>query len=373
MRHGLGRFLSITLRVAALVLLAITLLPILDTDQWWVRSLEFPRVQLIVLISLVMAGFAVWERKRSWIWLGITFVAFGYQVFRVWPFTPLHPVQSVEAESCPAGSELTLMASNVLQTNRDYDRTLDLVRKERPDLFLALETDLPWVEQLDALKDEMSYGRTVPIDNTYGMALYSRLPLDQVEVRYTVEPDAPSMAFGVTLPSGSHSRIYALHPRPPIPGKDSGTRDAELVLAGLEVKDEDEPVIVFGDLNDVAWSPTTRLFQQLSGLLDPRVGRGFYNSFNAKLPLLRWPLDHVFHSEHFTLLRFAVLPATGSDHFPVLAQFCLDPAEGMAEQAAPQPDAGDLENAEEQLEDGLEQQREEMAEGEDETDTPEPD
>ena len=59
MPHWLGKTLSIALRVAALGLLAVTLLPILDTDQWWIRSLEFPRVQLIVLIGLVMAGFAV--------------------------------------------------------------------------------------------------------------------------------------------------------------------------------------------------------------------------------------------------------------------------------------------------------------------------
>lgn len=117
--------------------------------------------------------------------------------------------------------------------------------------------------------------------------------------------------------------VYGVHPRPPKPRQDTAERDAELVLVGREVRQQGKPTIVAGDLNDVAWSDTTALFQEVSGLLDPRVGRQLMPTFPAHLPLLRWPLDYVFVSPGFTLLRMERLGDVGSDHLPILVELCV--------------------------------------------------
>jgi len=166
------------------------------------------------------------------------------------------------------------------------------------------------------------------------------------ECCYLIEDSVPSMHALLKLRSGDQVRLHFVHPAPPSPTEnpESAERDAELVIVGRSAADSDEPVIVTGDLNDVAWSPTTRLFRKVSGLLDPRVGRGFYSTFHADWRLMRWPLDHLFHSKHFTLASLARLPSIGSDHFPLLTSLVFTPEEGSDQQPL-KPEEGDQELA----------------------------
>ena len=137
-------------------------------------------------------------------------------------------------------------------------------------------------------------------------------------------------------------------PPSPTEADESTDRDGELVAVGHTAAKATYPTIVTGDLNDVAWSRTTRLFMKVSGLLDPRRGRGMFNTFHASYPFLRWPLDHVFHSKDFTLVSLQRLGFMGSDHFPILVELALTPCEGQ-DQESLEIDEEDLDEAEEKL------------------------
>jgi endonuclease/exonuclease/phosphatase (EEP) superfamily protein YafD len=223
---------------------------------------------------------------------------------------------------------------------------LRIIRQANPDFLITVETDLWWQRQLDALEKDYPHTIKCPLENLYGMHVYSRFPLVDAAIQYLVEPDIPSMHASIALPCGRHVKVHCMHPKPPSPTENpgSGERDAELIaVAGSVAESEgDVPVIVAGDLNDVAWSETTRLFRKISGLLDPRVGRGMYNTFHASYPFLRWPLDHLFHSDHFGVISLRRLPAFGSDHFPILVELAL--VEGLElHQEGLEPDEEDKE------------------------------
>lgn len=322
--------MHIVFSLCAALLVIATLLPLSNSRQWYVRALDFPRLQLLVLCAIwLLLSFASQASGHPLVIVSTICVCLVaiYQCYWIIPNTQLYAVevQSCLGGECAANSSITLLSSNVLMHNRNAQALLTLVAKHQPDVLITLESDHWWQQQLDTL-NSYPYRIACPLDNLYGMHVYSRLPLSQTSINYLVEHDKPSMQMKVQLANRRQISLHVLHPAPPAPGENSKSieRDVELLVMAKHVAAQTGPVIVAGDLNDVAWSATTRLFREISGLKDPRTGRGVFSTFNARYWFIRWPLDHIFVSEHFRLLSVNRLPDIGSDHFPLLATFALD-------------------------------------------------
>jgi endonuclease/exonuclease/phosphatase (EEP) superfamily protein YafD len=344
-----------------------TLLSFHKGSHWFVRAWDFPRAQIagaLALSASLFRAFCFRGSQCDYAFLSTSLLALLCQGWRIYPFTRLAPKQ-VKATGRGAARDRTfrLLIANVMMENTERQRLLALVRDCDPDIVLAVETDDAWLEALQPLREIYPHRVEQPQNNYYGLVLFSRLPLFEPKVEFLVQHDIPSVHTAFELPSGDRIYLHGLHPRPPEPIHDqhSMARDAELVVVGRAIRSAgDRPTIVAGDLNDVAWSATTELFLRLSGLLDPRIGRGFFNSFHADKLYLRYPLDHVFHSNHFTLTNLRRLPHIGSDHFPVMIELCYDP-DARREQPKPRAHAGDEKDAD----DKLQREREAARTGED--------
>ncbi|TYK66865.1 endonuclease/exonuclease/phosphatase family protein [Colwellia echini] len=334
-----------------------TLLPLSRHSHWIVRALDFPRLQIaIIAAALLIANLTLLDIQLPITKGAIAATAFCliWQLWWILPYTILCRKEVKSATNNNPNKQLSILTSNVLTPNRNSDALIQLVRKHKPDILVTLESDQWWEDKLNVLEAEMPYSVKCPLDNLYGMHLYSRLPIEEQEISFLVEKDVPSIHACLVLKTGDKIRVHFVHPAPPSPTEntESAERDAELVIiaksigesVSKDINKSDLPIIVTGDLNDVAWSSTTRLFRKISGLLDPRVGRGMYNTFHADYPFLRWPLDHLFHSQHFTLHSIQRLPSIGSDHFPLLTRLVFSPIRG-ANQHGLQPDADDRERS----------------------------
>ncbi len=332
-----------------------SVLPLIKSDYWFIRIFDYPRSQKFWINASILLGFvfvARYQYIHDLIFIGILIANQLYLLSLIWDYTPLASRQMKKNhEENP--DIIKIFIANVLQENRKSDLCHKAIQRHNPDIILLVETDSEWKSKMESCLEGYPYRVLQPQENTYGMLLFSNLQIVRHTVRYLVEPEVPSITADIKTKNGQTFRLYCLHPKPPVPGEstESTERDAEILMVGKEAKAHKRPVIVAGDLNDVAWSYTTRLFLKVSELLDPRIGRGFYSTFHADHRLLRWPLDHVFCSSHFYLKRLKRLSSIGSDHFPIFIEVSLVPEdirENVKEKK--EADSADHKLAEEKIE-----------------------
>ena len=329
--------MDILIYLATSGLVVATLLPFSRHSHWLVRGMDFPRLQLaslgafLLLLQLIFLDLA---EPGGWAIITATVLCCAWQLWWILPYTRLWRVEVNASEDIELNRQISILTVNVLTPNHEVRKLISLVEKHQPDVLVTLESDEWWENQLSGLEVSMPETIKCPQDNLYGMHVYSRLPLHEKEISFLVEDSVPSIHAILGMPDGTRVRVHFLHPAPPSPTENlkSAERDAELIIVARSVADSDQPIIVAGDLNDVAWSRTTRLFRKLSGLLDPRVGRGMFNTFHVDYPFLRWPLDHLFHSSHFTVHSIQRLPAIGSDHFPLFTRLSFTPVNAPKQQ-----------------------------------------
>lgn len=336
------------LLVSAIFWLA-TLLPLWQHPAWPIRGLDFPRLQLAAGLSLlifIQILLLSWSKPWQISMVVLTTLCLIYQLWWIIPYSPLWPKEVGDAGAVDGRKRISVMAANVLAPNRQAERLLQLVATHSPDVLVLLETDHWWDRRLTALTESHPHYVRCPQENLYGMHVFSKWPLEDAQLCFLVEKDIPSIHARVLLDGDLAIRMHFLHPAPPSPTENNASteRDAELLMVARSVRKDEGPIIVTGDLNDVAWSPTTRLFRKISRLLDPRIGRGMFNTFHAGQPLVRWPLDHFFHSDHFRVARIARLEAFGSDHFPIFIELEYDESHRAKQQSLAEHQ-GDMDEA----------------------------
>ncbi len=307
--------------LASIIILA-TLIPFIRKDHWTFRVFEFPRLQKLILglVATLLGGYVLMESLYVQIVFGVLILCQLYLAYLIYPFTPLasKTVKSAKAQ----GASFKILISNVYQFNKRYDKLRRRIAAANPDIILLVETDEKWKDEISECVDDYPFKVEYPQDNTYGMLFYSKIEMTEHDIRFLIKKEYPSIKIKLEMPSGVECLFFGVHPPPPSPTERtySTDRDNELWLVAKEIENIHMPVIVAGDLNDVAWSFTTDQFIEISKLQDPRKGRGIYATFHAKIPFMRWPLDHLFCSSHFKLVKMGRLKNINSDHFPVLVE-----------------------------------------------------
>ena len=338
-----------------LVAVLLTLIPIAAADYWWIRMFDFPHIQLTILTFVALVVYFIKfnvKRVQDYVFVSVLIACFIFQLIKIFPYLP-HSNFDVGNSSSEAHKDNTIIiySANVYQDNTNSNLLIQEIANNDPDILLLMETNIRWMNDISEAISKYPYKVEVPLENTYGMLLYSKLKMQNPQVLYLVDDSIPSIHTILELNNGKNVSFHAIHPTPPMPQENptSTDRDAEMMHLAVMSMDRELPVIVAGDFNDVAWSGTTVLFKNVSRLLDVRIGRGFYTSFDVSSFIFKWPLDHFFVSEEFRVAEIKTGESIDSDHFPFYIRLILE-TDKAAEQKAEYPSENQVKRALEQIE-----------------------
>ena len=313
--------------ILIILLSVFTLLPKIPNSHWVFRVADFGKIQInFFAVFTFLLGFLFFKNNFWWYSQGLLALIIIYHTITLIKYTPLYPIKKITTSGKNSSKKITIISANVYQFNKEYQRFIDLIKKNKPDVFLTMESNGDWENALQTLEKEYPFQHKVPLENTYGMHVYSKIKMESAKTHFFVADDIPSIEAHLKTEDDFKFVFIGIHPPPPSPTEEetSKERDGDLLSVGKRVKEIEKPVVVIGDFNNVAWSKSSTLFRKISHLIDPRVGKAFVSTFHAKYKLLRFPIDLMFHSEDIFITELKTLEKFGSDHLPVYCEFFID-------------------------------------------------
>jgi endonuclease/exonuclease/phosphatase (EEP) superfamily protein YafD len=194
---------------------------------------------------------------------------------------------------------------------------LAAIQREAPDVLVIEEVNDRWLRDLRPLTGLFPHTVTVPRDDNFGIALFSRRPLAHQEVLDLGEVGVPTLRVRLAL-DGTRLTVLATHPVPPGSPRHYRWRNEQLQAVARMAAEQDGAVVVIGDLNTTPWSAHFRRMLRRGKLRDTGRGWGFVGTWPAWLWPLRIPLDHCLISGQLEVTHRRVGAAVGSDHLPLV-------------------------------------------------------
>lgn len=220
----------------------------------------------------------------------------------------------------PARPWMRLLVSNVHHSNRDHERLLDLVERENPDVIGLLEVNARWLRKLKPLRARYPHHYEVPGELHVGLALYSRLPLEDArELQLPGDGSTPIIVATLAAPGGDLEIVLA-HPMSPVGAQYIRQRNMQIAALAKHAAAAQIPLVLAGDHNLTMWNDAYRPLAEVGGLLNARKGHGISPSWPALGPI-GVPIDHILATRDVRLRNFRVMSGIGSDHYPVTAEF----------------------------------------------------
>jgi len=233
-------------------------------------------------------------------------------------YLPAHPFQNP-----PETPTYRVFLMNVLTRNPEKEAVLRLIEAADPDFIVLVEVDQKWLDALPLEARGYRFWVAHPRDDNFGLALFSRFPLEGSEI-LDLGGNGLESVVGVATLEGHRVTFLGSHPPPPTSERSAAQRNRQLLALARYAAAQSGPLLLLGDFNLTSSSPYFSDILHQSGLGDSRKGFGVQATWPTFWPAwMNIPIDHVLVSPDIRVIHREVGGPAGSDHRPVVLDFVV--------------------------------------------------
>lgn len=303
------------LQAAAIVTLVFSLVTSVPSIHHHVELFSHFRLQYLAVSILLLLFFgALRNPAYSIAMIGVVVLNASYVL--PWYFS------DNAADAAGTDTSIRLMNANVLSQNEQYDRLLQIIDDEQPDIVFLQEVSPQWLAALGSIQGDYPFHYAEPRHDNFGIAVFSRLPFDAVTHVDSPPLDFPTIIATMTV-EGARLTLINTHPMIPLDRSGFEARNQQLESIAAIVAAVQGRVVLSGDFNTSMWSPAYQALEEATGLRNARQGTGILPTWPTFMPFAMIPIDHVLVSRDIRVIDVARGRRTGSDHLALFVDFML--------------------------------------------------
>lgn len=262
-------------------------------------------IYLVASCALALAWFGA-HRDFRWVAVSSALIIFG--CVRIWGYSTTPEAKHAEgSEEC-----MRVLVTNAFIGNPDQTQLARLAKEVDADVVLTSEMSQMLHE---ALREDYPFAKGTDIHRLFGMGIYSRFPISDVQVLRHGHSQAPRM-FATLTTSRGPVNIINVHPLPPSNPILFADRNTLIEDLAQSVRESQNPIIVAGDFNTTTWSRHLLPLREVASRADTG------GTFPVSSPL-RIPIDHVFYRGLRSPQTERYVDSFGTDHVPFVTTLCL--------------------------------------------------
>ncbi len=293
----------------SIILILVFLMGFLAKFHFFFDLISHFRLYFLLVFMIFFLG-SILSKLKQWIFIHLFFIL--AILFSCYPF--------YQGDQQKEYSEkLKIVSANILSHNHEFDKLKQLIKKENPELILIQEINPLWEKALQEWATDYPHQMIKSRRDNFGMALYSKYPFSKNEFIYLTQEPIPYILATIKKEDKEIS-LLGVHAMPPMGSRFFDLRNRQLNGINEIAKNQNENLIVLGDLNCTSFSPCFNYLTKGTTLKDTRLGKGLQTSWSAKMNAIQITLDHAFVSENVSVLDRKLGNDIGSDHYPVILE-----------------------------------------------------